>query len=319
VVAATPAVSISVLIVTARRQQLLDRCLDALSKAGGGVDLEVIVGCRDDESTSAALRRSRRDVSVLDLPAIPLGAARNLLTPYCSGDLVVFLDDDTTPGPDFLRHLVTLAESHPDVDIFGGPNLTGAPTSPFVRAQDAVLQSRHVGPVRHRFRPGSTSTWALCLCNLAIRRRVLPQFDPTLTAGEETELLRRLAHAGCASVSDGRLAVVHQRRETIASFARQMYKYGDGRGQATPIAAAAILTVGTISIATTRSRRIWRLGSLGYAASIAASALHVSRTSRDARQGCWVAALIPLTHLTYAAGVLRGATSALLQRRAGRP
>jgi hypothetical protein len=143
-------------------------------------------------------------------------------------------------------------------------------------------------------------------------------FEPELLCAEENELLGRIASEG-GVVHTPLLSVYHHRRQGLRRHARQLFKYGVGRGQVVarnpsprqlafllPAAAAAgtlaaLLLVPPVGLA---------LCGL-YALAVVVEALRIVAL-RDAPIAL---TLIVLTHACYAAGTVAGAAYELRRRR----
>jgi cellulose synthase/poly-beta-1,6-N-acetylglucosamine synthase-like glycosyltransferase len=251
--------------------------------------------------------------------ALP-GAARNFLIERARGELLLFLDDDVVVRRDLLARLVSLADAHPDATVFGGPNETPRRSSTFQVVQGAVLASAVAsGPVRRRYGahpPGRGDERSFTLCNLAVRRSAMLPFSSELVCAEENAVLAALRHRGDRMYYDPELVVYHERRPTLGGFARQMLKYGQGRGQlmirqpATfrpvyVLPAALLVYVLVASILAIRAPVV--LIPLGlYAAAVAAGALRVARSIPRRWVAPMAAALILVVHACYGVGVLRG-------------
>ena len=195
----------------------------------------MLVCANDDDVVEAVVRRHFPEATVIQTSRSLLGEARNKLIAEASGDLLLFLDDDVIVPPLMLHRLVELARNHPEASVFGGPNTTPPGSAYFQRVQGAVLASIVTsGPVRRRYGhhpPGPADERFFTLCNMAMRRDSMRDFDPTLTGGEENHLLIGMSTQGLGMQYDPNLNVWHHRRASLSSFARQMFKYGSGRGQ----------------------------------------------------------------------------------------
>lgn len=231
-----PAPVVSICILTRRVSAALDRCLASLQVQEGEVPFEVLIASDGDPSVAQFTRARFPDAVVGLVQGAHPGHARNFLTANARGELLWFLDDDVVVPPSALQHLVQLAAANPSVAVFGGPNLTPPHSTFFERVQGAVLRSVvGSGPVRRRYRQqssGPADDRFLILCNLAVRRERMLPFPPELIGGEENALLTELRRLRLPMLYDQGLAVFHERRPTLASFATQMRKYGRGRGQA---------------------------------------------------------------------------------------
>ena len=326
--ASTEAPAVSVCIVTGRRSQLLSACLDSLEKQLDAPPFEVLVISDGDASVAGVVRRHFPEARVALIERSLPGAARNWLIAEAHGDLLLFLDDDVVVEPHLLRHLVDLAERHPEAGVFGGPNETPPESTLFQTVQGAVLASIvGSGPVRRRYGqhpPGLADERFFTLCNLAVRRSVMVPFPHDLGCAEENGALAELADAGVLMFYDPKLVAFHERRGTWRGFARQMLKYGQGRGQlmvrnprtVRPAYLAPSALLAYLVAAPVVALR-WRLAlapAALYAAAVAAGAAKVSWTLRDARTAPLAAALIATVHAQYGAGVAVGAAG-LIRRK----
>lgn len=136
--------------------------------------------------------------------------------------------------------LAGVAQAYPEIDCFGGPNLTPLDADTFARAQGYALGS-FFGAfwVRDRYRvygnPRLTDDRSLILCNLAVRRKAFERadlsFDEAVVCAEENFLIQILISAGHRCMHVPHLAVFHERRNLVSGFWRQMFIYGWGRCQ----------------------------------------------------------------------------------------
>lgn len=313
--------AVSVCIVTGRRSDLLDACLASLEKQLDAPSFEVLVISDGDESVAAVVRRHFPDARVALIERSLPGAARNWLIAEARGELLLFLDDDVVVEPHLLRHLVELAERHPEAGVFGGPNETPPGSTRFQTVQGAVLASIvGSGPVRRRYGQhpaGVADERFFTLCNLAVRRSVMVPFPHDLVCAEENGALAELADAGVVMFYDPQLVAFHERRNSWHGFARQMLKYGQGRGQlmvrnprtVRPAYLAPTGLLAYLVLAPFVALR-WKTALVPaalYAAAVAAGAAKVAYTLRDPRTAPLAAALIATVHVQYGAGVAVGA------------
>lgn len=146
--------------------------------------------------------------------------ARNRAVLEAQGEYVVFLDDDETPEPDWLRAMERHINAH-GPDAVGGPYrvlFEGAPRPPWL--QDELLP--FLGALDHGPQPMALTkeTTPFWTGNSAFRKATLLEqglFDPDLgrrggnrAGGEDTEMYRRLLARGC-NLRWAPDAVIHHR------------------------------------------------------------------------------------------------------------
>ncbi|MEX0775876.1 MAG: glycosyltransferase [Phycisphaeraceae bacterium] len=152
-----------------------------------------------------------------------LSSARNTGMEAATGEILVYLDDDARPDPDWLHYLAHTFMTTHHVAV-GGPNLppvgdgmiadcvANAPGGPLhVLITDQVAE--HI--------PG---------CNFAVRREALMAvggFDPQFRiAGDDVDLCWRLQEQGWTIGFSPGAMVWHHRRNSIDAYLRQQRNYG---------------------------------------------------------------------------------------------
>lgn len=313
---------ISVCVVTGSRPKALAALLVSLRSQVDAPAFEVLVCGTADPEVAGLVRNYFPSAQVGLASAVRLGGARNFLLPAARGHWLYFLDDDVIIAPHVLASLAELSSRHPEVGVFGGPNDTPPGSSRFQSTQGAVLGSlAGSGPVRRRYtahRSVPARERDLILCNLAVKREVMVPFNASLTGGEENGLLSQLARSGVAMRYEPSLALYHERRPDLRSFARQMYKYGVGRGQVldhsikvlgTPYLLPVALLVYLAFLPVLAWLSLWALVPLGvYLAWIVGGALKVALGYPRERRTAFAVSLVllPIVHIAYATGVVRG-------------
>ena len=185
-------------------------------------DYEVIVV--DDGSTDATAEiASAFSVRLIRTENRGLSAARNTGMEAARGEIVVYLDDDAYPDPQWLTYYAA-AFAVGDYAAVGGPNVpppgdglvaagvARAPGNPtHVLLTDRVAE--HV--------PG---------CNMAVRKSVLQAiggFDPVFRiAGDDVDVCWRIQAAGGVIGFAPAALVWHHRRRTVRTYWRQQRNYG---------------------------------------------------------------------------------------------
>lgn len=238
---------ISVLIATFDRPRLLERsvhsALAALDRSENA-EFEIVVGVNGpDAETWEVLERLRAEPGGHSIRPIGFlerhtpSACRNRLLRHVTGDWIYFLDDDAYVDEDFFEkwEASPLRES---CAAIGGPNLNPPDSLQFQDVTSWTLASRfatyfssarYVGKGVPRF----CSEESLILCNLFVKRSALNEYSflEDLECAEENWMLQNVERNNQRLGYDPELSVWHERRPDLYSFARQVFKYGFGRGQ----------------------------------------------------------------------------------------
>ena len=238
---------------------------------------------------------------------------RNLAVLKARSPWVLFLDADSRVQPGALSALLAAA-SQPQVAAAGGPNLPLPNEPPLGLAFDRVLAS-FAGSMRSRARYAPVGRRRPCgekeliLCNLLVRREAFVAaggFREDLYPNEENELFNRLQADGWELVYEPAAQVRRPRRDTVAAFVAQAFRYGRGRTQQMRRNFFPSDLVNLLPLALPLA---WAL--------VLASALHVSHAWALPllyAAGCWLAMgmrvpsafFLALRHHAYAAGLLTG-------------
>jgi succinoglycan biosynthesis protein ExoA len=312
---------VSVCIVAGRHGPVLEACLVSLQAQRDAPPWELLVCANADSKVATTVRAHFPDAVIVHADKKLPGAARNAVVPHARGSLLFFLDDDIVAPQTLLRRLADLAAEHPEVGVFGGPNLTPPGSTRFQVVQGAVLASAiATGPVRRRYGDhpaGMADERSFILCNLAVRREVMVPFDDDLVCAEENAVLIELHRQNLSMLYDPGLAVYHERRAHYRGFARQMFKYGRGRGQVMtrdhdgirPVFLLAPALLGYLIVSPLLALLTpWALIPLAlYALAVLGGAAFVAVARRHATDFPLAVLLIVSVHLCYGAGIFAGA------------
>jgi hypothetical protein len=319
----SPRPQISVCILAGHGAARLEECLRGLAAQDSAPEFELLLaGALTAEIIALVAKHlpaARLFEGVTGLP----GAARNPLIQSARGELLLFLDDDVVPPPELLANLARVARQYPFVSVFGGPNETPPGSPQFEIVQGAVMSSLiGAGPVSRRYgarTPSFADERWFTLCNLAIRRVSMLPFLTTLVCAEENEVLAELRAQNEVMRYDPCLSVLHNRRRTLTSFARQMFKYGRGRGQllarapetfrfAFVVPAGLVAYLGTVAVllASGLASELALAPVALYAVLVATNAATVSWTLRSVAAMPTAGLLTVVVHLSYGAGLIRG-------------
>jgi len=155
-----------------------------------------------------------------------LSEARNAGIEAARADKLVFLDDDSIPGEDFLAAASEALEENPVVAgrvLHPGAGVV----SQFRGGYDRGEERHYVEPVEGSFRRGATG---LTGCNMAFRREVFETvggFDERFEWGhEETDLARRAVAAGYRVLYDPDMVVSHWYADSVRGYWKKMAHFG---------------------------------------------------------------------------------------------
>jgi glycogen(starch) synthase len=99
--------SVSIVISTLNRADVLSRALTSLQWVSTSEPFEVVVVAGPSTDTTAeVLQRWEGRVKRGDCPVANLSVSRNIGIGLASGDIVVFMDDDAVPEPEWLGELI---------------------------------------------------------------------------------------------------------------------------------------------------------------------------------------------------------------------
>ncbi len=249
---------------------------------------------------------------------------RNLAAAAATGEILYFLDDDSQVSPGFVRRAVH-HYADPAVAAVGGPSLTPDADTPLQHAFGLAFASLvGGGGMRNRYRRTGgvrkTCDRELILCNLSFRRETFRRevgFDERLYPNEENELMERISRGGGKLIHDPDLAVHRSQRPTLRAFCRQLYGYGRGRGEQTilsgvvkPITFVPAAFLLYLLLLPFIRERVYYLPFLGYLAATFVVALCAAARTKRIRSACMLPVVLPLFHICYGAGLVRGLLTA---------
>jgi GT2 family glycosyltransferase len=342
---------ISVIITTRHRPVLLEKCLTSLRRSIevpellNSASFEILVCVNGDDEHSlrlitnhaAATRDVRFEIVKLEAAVSP-AAARNKMVTHAIGPAnarhwLYFIDDDAYVDPLFFVRFIAAATEIPEASVFGGPNLTPEESNLFQRASGAALSSKFGAFFSYRRyaarsnEPGPCGDEALILCSLFVRKDALStlRFPEHFVCNEENWLLQELQKRKQLMIYAPQLFVRHERRARVGAFAKQVHRYGIGRGQnlrSRPTSArpAHLIPAGSVAFTTLMilllpwSQRLvpaWFLLFALYALLLTAASVRLGRRAAEPKRVRLIGALLfPLIHVSYGTGVLRGLVAA---------
>lgn len=212
---------ISVVICTYNGSSTIQDSLEALALVNYP-SFEVLVV--DDGSTDAlAAIVSKYPVTLIRTSNRGLSNARNTGLYRAKGEIVVYLDDDAYPDPDWLCYLAWAYQNTSHAAI-GGPNL--CPPEDGLLAQ--CVANAPGGPVHVLL--SDEIAEHIPGCNMSFRRAdllAIGGFDPIYrAAGDDVDVCWRIQQAGKTIGYHPSALVWHHRRNSIQAYWKQQVGYG---------------------------------------------------------------------------------------------
>jgi cellulose synthase/poly-beta-1,6-N-acetylglucosamine synthase-like glycosyltransferase len=230
---------LSVMVVALNEERHLPSLKAALDKlhlpVGWSLETILIDGGSRDASVEVARLAGFDECRVVPNASIPV--CRNHALRLARGSALAFLDGDCLPDPDWLEHAAPWL-------LKPGPVMIGYPVQPPAsgnwiqrawhahwRHKNTAAQGDEPAPVRaEAFRLLTTR-------NLLFNRALLdvvPEFDETLTTGEDTDFAFRAAQAGCEVIALPALRVTHLGEPaTLLQYYRQQLWHANRKAYGT--------------------------------------------------------------------------------------
>ena len=212
---------ISVIVCTYNGSRTLRGCLQGLQKLNYP-DYEVIV-VNDGSTDRSAEIAGEFDVRLISTENRGLSAARNTGMEAAAGEIIVYIDDDAYPDPDWLGYLSVTFKRF-DYAAVGGPNI--APPGDGMVAECVV--NAPGGPVQVLLNDREAEH--IPGCNMAFRKECLKKiggFNPEFrVAGDDVDVCWRILQQGWKIGFSPAALVWHHRRNSLAAYWRQQRGYG---------------------------------------------------------------------------------------------
>jgi len=229
-------------IVVAVRNEInhIEKCIRSLFEQDFDGKYEVIVvdGMSDD-GTYKLLEKLQKKYNFILLrnPKINAAAGRNIGIKKAKGKLIAFIDGDAYAYKDWLSNIRKTFEKTDAIGV-GGPDLL---------PQDAGHKAKAIGLVMTsplarggKFNPSTQHTLMeeekyvdhIPTCNLCLKREVFDKlglFDENFVKGQDLELSYRIRKRGYKLFYSPSIRVLHYRKQSIKSFAKQIYKWAKAK------------------------------------------------------------------------------------------
>jgi glycosyltransferase involved in cell wall biosynthesis len=230
--------SLSVVVCTYNRAQLVGRALThigaAATRAGIGVEV-IVVDNNSRDATKEAVARAAATAGVpiryVFEPKQGLSFARNRGLRSAGGDVVAFTDDDCLVERDWIAALWREFEANPDVAVVGG-------SVDLYSSDDRPISIRRVAE-RVRYTSADQIYGLIMGANLAVRRGIAERiggFDPAFggsrgVVADDIEFVYRALKRGFGVVYTPEARVLHDHGRRTADDVRTVGRsYVRGRG-----------------------------------------------------------------------------------------
>jgi GT2 family glycosyltransferase len=173
-------------------------------------------------------------VTILESGRVGPADKRDLGAQRASGDILVFLDDDSYPEPNILE-VASKRFNDSEVAAVGGPGVTPPTDNFWQRVSGAVFLSKFTGGAPERYvsvgHAREVDDWPSV--NLMVRKNVflaVGGFDSKYWPGEDTMLCLKLKKNGKKLMYEPNMIVWHHRRAGLLNHLKQVGSYGLHRG-----------------------------------------------------------------------------------------
>lgn len=218
----------SIIVPTYNTSDVLSQCIESIyQQSTDRKDFEVIVVNDGGKDVTTDLGSLGHGCEVQEFYQDHKGpaAARNLGIVKAKGEIILFLDDDSLPTPNWLSATIQAWETYSDFDGIGG-YIAGEPTDSIYCRVNSDFFNWYLD--RHLI--GDHCTFVVT-CNAGYKKAVLEKiglFDDRYkkASGEDRDLNIRILKMGGRLRLDKDILVYHDRDLTFLSFARKNYNYG---------------------------------------------------------------------------------------------
>lgn len=291
-------------------------------------DIEVLVLPDEEPPAGGSRDYPPSKVRIIPTGRIKPAVKRNIGIRQARGEYIAFLDSDAFPIPEWLDNAIPLfADSR--VGLVGGPSLTPPSDEQERQASGLILASKIGGgglASRYYASGKPTPVDDIPSSNMVTRKSVLERlggFNADYWPGEDTYFCLQIKKdLQMEILYSPDVVVYHHRRRVFVPHLKQIWGYGTHRGyfakrfpynsrHPTYFIPSLFVLFNAAGIALSALYPQWFL--IPYAGIMAAyfAACAAAGAKGGGKVGLMVAIGIPLTHLVYGAGFLKGLASNL--------
>ncbi len=154
------------------------------------------------------------------------------------GEILIFLDDDGIIEKDFFKNVDSFTNEHPEIAIFGGPQLTPKDDSFFSKINRDVMAEELVCPgISKRYKKNPLSlnansnflSGALLICRKEVFKDLL--FDPKQYPADEVSLIDKARRLGFKVGYTPEVFIYHRGRSNTKGYVKQIFFFGNSRSR----------------------------------------------------------------------------------------
>jgi len=219
----------SIVIPTYNRARPLSDCLSAIVKLEFSRDrFEVIVvDDGSDHSTADVIRPFEVELNVKLLTQSNAGpaTARNYGANQANGEIIVFIDDDCRPAPDWLKKILECFNTK-KIHAVGGKIINSLVNNLYSSASQL-----HVDYLYSYYNINPDKPYFISTSNFAVLRETfnaIGGFNESFITGEDREFCDRLVGRGYSMYYKSEIVVYHAHKLDLRTFCLQHYNYGKG-------------------------------------------------------------------------------------------
>jgi cellulose synthase/poly-beta-1,6-N-acetylglucosamine synthase-like glycosyltransferase len=263
-----------------------------------------------------------KDVIVLPTgPGFP-GKKRNMGAKIASGEIFAFIDSDAYPRNDWLRNAVNYLQQD-KVGAVGGPGLTPPGDGELAQAQGEILGSFLMGGLSSRYAgKGASESDDIHSVNFIAWRHAVEEaggWDEHYWPGEDTLICLAIKKLGYKQLMAPDVVVYHHRRGTWRGYLTQISRYSVHRGffaKKFPstsrrlgyfLPSIMVLALGVLVVSAPFFKGGLLVTTFLLLAYLALVVVVISRNSF--RRAPIVLIAVPLTHVVYGLGFMKGLAS----------
>ncbi len=228
--------SLSIVIITHNRLELLKRCLDSVEREfDQKTEIIVILNGKDSESFDYLKSKSGIHFTQIDRTS-PANARNIAISKAESSEWIGFLDDDIQLPSGYGQTLSKLMSTY-DCKVIGGPDATAPEASEWEQAIGLALTSP-LSTSKTRYRHDrtlkliqATDESALILCNLWVHTSALSAnpFPTDYWRNEENIMLQNLSLHNIKMLWSPELYVYHKRKDSLGALYKAVSSSGQHR------------------------------------------------------------------------------------------